>query len=285
MRFPALAIIAVVLAAQASAQNAAAALAFDVASVRTYSQQEGGATGVSGGPGTSDPERYTGRGMPLHYYLCVAFDHATPDCQQRITGPNWIDTEKYDITANVPPGASKQQFQTMLQNLLVERFKLAVHRETRTQSVYELVIAKNGSKLKQSPDAAAEPLQLSAPPDHDADGFAVIPAGRSGLIRSFRGGLGRWTARQQTISDVARELSLPGNGAGRPVIDKTGLTGKYDFTLVYDVRRAGAPVTNQTPMPILEDALEQQLGLKLVDAKAVFDFVIVDQGEKVPTDN
>lgn len=128
MRFPALANIAVVLGSvTSSAQNATATLAFEVASVRTYSQQEGIRTGASGGPGTRDPGRYSGRGMALHYYLCVAFDHATPDCQDRVLGPGWIDTERYDIAANVPQGASKEQFQAMLQNLLVERFKLVVH--------------------------------------------------------------------------------------------------------------------------------------------------------------
>ena len=74
-------------------------LGFEVASVRPYVQGSG-PTGTQGGPGSRDPERYLGRGMPLRLYLCVGF--ATADCQEQIAGPGWIDSEKYDIAANVP---------------------------------------------------------------------------------------------------------------------------------------------------------------------------------------
>lgn len=69
------------------------------------------------------------------------------------------------------------------------------------------------------------------------------------------------------------------------MVDKTGLTGEYDFTLSYDLRVPGAPANDDTPGLILEDVLEQQLGLRLVNSKAPFDFVIVDRGEKVPVEN
>ncbi|HEY1760904.1 MAG TPA: TIGR03435 family protein [Bryobacteraceae bacterium] len=285
MRASTLAGISVLLVGQSSAQNAAA-LSFEVASVRPYSQQESGPTGTSGGPGTRDPERYTGRGMPLRLYLCVAF--ATPDCQQQISAPNWIDTEKYDVAANVPPRATKEQFQKMLENLLVERFKLALHHETKTLPVYELVTAKNGPKVRESvetPNADPPPVGPPSKIENDANGFPVLPPGRPGFVFSFGPGqLSHWTARQQPMSALARSLSLP-NGAGRQVIDKTGLTGKYDFTLVYDMRVAGVPAADDASALILEDALEQQLGLKLVEAKAPFDFVIIDRGQKVPTEN
>lgn len=68
-----------------------------------------------------DPEHYFGWGMSLRAYLCGAF--ATADCQQQISGPGWIDPEKYDIVSNVPPGADREQFRKMLQNLLVEQFR------------------------------------------------------------------------------------------------------------------------------------------------------------------
>jgi uncharacterized protein (TIGR03435 family) len=83
---------------------------------------------------------------------------------------------------------------------------------------------------------------------------------------------------------LADLLSSP-NAAGRHVIDKTGLTGKYDFTLAYEMRVPGAPALDDTPTLILEDALEKQLGLRLVNGKAPFDFVIIDRGEKVPAEN
>jgi uncharacterized protein (TIGR03435 family) len=286
MRIPALVSIAVLIACQLFPQNATPAPSFEVASVRASTQQEKGPIGTSGGPGTRDPERYTGRGMPLRLYLCVAF--ATADCQQQISGPGWIDTEKYDVAANVPPRATKEQFQEMLQNLLVERFKLVLHHETKTLPVYELVIAKNGPKLKESlatPNADPPPDGPPAKLEKDPDGFPVLPLGRPGFVSSFGPGqLSHWTARQQPMSALARSLSFP-NAAGRQVIDKTGLTGKFDFTLAYDMRVPGAPATDDTPALILEDALEQQLGLKLVNARAPFDLVIIDRGEKVPTEN
>jgi uncharacterized protein (TIGR03435 family) len=84
------------------------------------------------------------------------------------------------------------------------------------------------------------------------------------------------------MSELAARLSI-GAAAGRQVIDKTGLTGKYDFKLVYMI--PNAQPNRDSAAPLLEDALEQQLGLKLVGSKSAFDFVIVDRGEKVPTEN
>lgn len=256
---------------------------FEVASVRPFNPQGGGGTGTDGGPGTRDPERYTGRGMPLRLYLCVAF--ATAMCREQVSGPGWIDTEKYDITAKVPPGTSKEQFQKMLQNLLAERFRLAIHRETKTLPVFDLVIAKNGPRLRESTDALAPPAGPPAGVEHDANGFPVLAPGRRGFVASFGPGpLSHWTARQQTMTELARSLGQP-NAAGRQVIDKTGLTGKYDFTLMYEMRFPGAPAADDAPALILEDALEQQLGLKLVNGRASFDLVIIDRGEKAPTEN
>jgi uncharacterized protein (TIGR03435 family) len=275
--------ISVLLVGQSSAQNATPALSFEVASVRLYSQQQSGPTGTSGGPGTRDPERYTGRGMPLRIYLCVAF--ATPACQEQMSGPGWIDAEKYDIVAKVPPGTSKEQFQKMMQNLLAERFRLAIRHETKTLQVFNLVIARNGPKLRESTTADAPAAGPPAKVEHDADGFPLLPPGRRGFIASFGPGrLSHWTARQQTMTEFARSLTQP-NAAGRQVIDKTGLTGKYDFTLMYEMRFPGAPAADDAPALILEDALERQLGLKLVEAKAPFDFVIIDRGDKVPAEN
>jgi uncharacterized protein (TIGR03435 family) len=110
------------------------ATSFEVASVRPYVDSGRGPRGTDGGPGTRDPERYTGRGMSLRLYLCVAFD--TADCDEQIAGPSWID-DKYDIVANVPAGATTDQFHVMLQNLLIERFRLVLRHQTKTLPVYD----------------------------------------------------------------------------------------------------------------------------------------------------
>jgi uncharacterized protein (TIGR03435 family) len=257
--------------------------------VRPHNPQDKTPSGTDGGPGMRDPEHYFGRGMSLRLYLCVGFSIA--DCQQQISGPGWIDSEKYDIAANVPPGTTKEQFQKMLQNLLVERFQLVLHHETRILRVYRLVIAKNGPKLKESVETTSpDPPQKVERDAHglvarDADGFPRLPPGVPLLIRSF--GPGRvihWSAQQQTMSMLANGLSAS-LAADRQVNDKTGLTGKYDFRLVYEILVPGAPADDDMVAPILEDALEQQLGLKLANGKTTFDFVIVDRGDKVPVEN
>jgi uncharacterized protein (TIGR03435 family) len=266
-----------------------AAPSFEVASVRPHSPQDKTPSGTNGGPGMRDPEHYFGRGMSLRFYLCVAF--GIVDCQQQISGPGWIDSEKYDIAANVPPGTTKEQFQKMLQNLLVERFQLVLHHETRILPVYELVIAKNGPKLKESVETPSPDPPLKVERDahglvaRDADGFPRLPPGVPLLIRSFGPGrVSHWSAQQQTMSMLANGLSAS-LAADRQVIDKTGLTGKYDFRLVYEILVPGAPADDDMVAPILEDALEQQLGLKLANGKTTFDFVIVDRGDKVPVEN
>jgi len=167
--FAALISIATLFAYQSFAQNTPS---FEVASVRPHIPQENDQPTRTGGPGTRDPEHYFVRGMPLRILLCTAF--AAADCQQQISGPGWIDSEKYDLAANVPPGTTKEQFQKMLQNLLTERFQLVLRRETKILPVYELVIAKNGPKLKESAEA---PLSNDAPPgpiekvQHDEEGY------------------------------------------------------------------------------------------------------------------
>lgn len=180
----------------------------------------------------------------------------------------------------------------MLRNLLVERFRLVLRHETRILDVYELLIAKGGPKLKESVEAPATSPAPKVERDangmvkRDADGFPELPPGRPLIIRSFGPGrVSHWAAQQQTMSTLAKQLSLGNMAAGRQVIDKTGLTGKYDFKLVYEIALAGAPADDDMAAPFLGDALEQQLGLKLVNAKAAFDLVIVDRGDKVPLVN
>jgi uncharacterized protein (TIGR03435 family) len=99
---------------------------------------------MSGGPGTKDPGRITYNGVTLKMLLKRAYD-ISPD---QISGPDWLDSERYDIVAKVPPGTTPEQFRLMLQNLLAERFELRQHRETKTLPVYLLTVANNGPKLE-----------------------------------------------------------------------------------------------------------------------------------------
>jgi uncharacterized protein (TIGR03435 family) len=280
-------------------QTADSKLTFEVASVKRDAPDTP-TIGTQGGPGTRDPERFSGRGTTLVIYLCMAY-FAPGNCH--ISGPKWIgalgvpdsrDTEKYDIEVKIPPGTTKEQYQKMFQNLLTERFHLVLHHETRVLPVYELVVAKDGPKFKESVPNESAPAPGGDPPaprppgkpEMDKDGFPVLPPGVPGFTASHGpGALSHWTAQQQPISVLARSLSAQ-TAADRPVIDKTGLTGKYDFHLAYDMHLPGmTPGPDDAPGMILFDAVQKQLGLKLVDAKAPFDFVIIDRGDKTPTEN
>lgn len=165
-----------------------------------------------------------------------------------------------------------------------------MHHETKVLPVYELVVAKDGPKLQESAETPSADAPAPAPTGNvemDKNGFPVLPPGRPGFIHSYGpGSHSHWTGRQQPISALARSLSSP-NAARRQVIDKTGLTAKYDFTLEYDLHLANAPGvgTDDGPNLIIFDALQKQLGLKLVDAKAPFDFVFIDRGDKTPAEN
>jgi uncharacterized protein (TIGR03435 family) len=262
-------------------QNGEDNLSFEVASVK----QSGPTTvrNFDGGPGTKDPGRYTATSATLRDFLFAAYRVPRDDYREQISGPGWIDTEKYDALVKIPPGTTKEQFQRMFQNLLAERFRLAIHHETKVLPVYELVVAPNGPKLKASVETAGSeaPSPSRGPRPVDHDGFPIVPAGGADIAQRFGPGwVAHWTVRQQPLETFARALNQP-MAAGRRVIDKTGLTGKYDFTLYYGFQ----PSASDDPEPTLEQALRQQLGLKLVEAKAPFDIVVVDHAEKVPTEN
>jgi uncharacterized protein (TIGR03435 family) len=279
-RFIARAGLSVLAASIACGQSAEpTTLTFEVASVKLSGPQS--IRGSDGGPGTRDPERFTFGGAGWRDLLGLAY--GLEDAQQQISGPGWIDSRTYDIAVKIPQGTTKEQFQRMLQNLLMERFKLVVHHETKQLPVYTLVIAKSGPKFKESAGNTAAVAPSGRPAtNRDRDDFPVLPAGTPGLTQAFGpGARSRWTGRQQPMSVLAKSLS-GSLATGRIVIDKTGLTGRYDFTLEYDLQRQGGI---DDPSLSVFDAVQQQLGLRLEDGKAPFDLIVVDRGERVPTDN
>jgi uncharacterized protein (TIGR03435 family) len=226
-------------------QTGEKALTFDVASVKPAAAPVADGRGMirmagpSGGPGTKEPGRIHYPYMSLKNLLMTAYDVKG----FQIVGPSWLDTERYDITATMPPDTTKEQFHVMLQNLLAERFKLTLHRETKELPMFSLVVAKNGPKMKESveipppkegDDAAPPP---PSQPKMGPDGFPIIPglAGRAGLFGIMMATpngppRARWIATQQTMQDLANRLT---NQMSRPVTDATGLKAKYDFTLTF----------------------------------------------------
>ena len=245
-----------------------------------------------GGPGTPDPGMITWTYAKLRDLLMTAYNVKT----YQLSGPAWLDTERYDILASVPAGATKEQVMVMWRKLLAERFGVVLHHESREFQVEELVIDKGGSNLKETTWDAASPLP-PGPPQRDKNGGLASP-GQVAMISPRENGANvHMTARAQPISQLTATI---GNMLGQPILDKTGLTGKYDYTIDYAVvpgvayrppppgngpGPGAAPLDAGEPEPDIAAAVQQQLGLRLVPGKATIDVLIVDKAEKVPTAN
>ena len=193
--------------------------------------------------------------------------------------PSWVDNTSFDLDAKVAASdvetfkkLSPAQRRLMLQKLLAERFNLAVHFETKTLPVYDLVIAPGGPKFKP---AAPDP-----PPPADTNP-SDPPAKPRGMLRM---GPGMLNLRDMPISSIVGQLSY---AAGRDVIDKTGLTGKYDIELKWTPDNgpgSEAEKSDQDAPPGIFTALQEQLGLKLESAKGPIQTLIIDRVE-MPSSN
>ena len=178
-------------------------------------------------------------------------------------GPNWLESERYDIVAKAPPGTPEDTLRLMLQKLLADRFHLTIHREQRTMSIYALVAAKGGPKLQ--------------------------PAAASGQPACHRGpgaeGLNHTACTNFTTADLASWLStrIAPSFIDLPVIDHTGLQGHYDFQIDWIPRRLAD--SDAPGGPTVFDALEKQLGLKLDKRKEPRPVIVIDHIERVPTEN
>jgi len=255
-----------------------------------------------GGPGTSDPGQITWTNATLKNIVMTAYDVQN----YQVTAPDWMSNERYDIVAKVPAGATKAQVNVMWQNLLKERFGMVVHHESKEFPVDELTVAKGGLKMKETtlpPDA--EPFQPAAgpaPPQLDKNGALEMNGTGAITLISLNANnpTAHMTARGLTSSEIAIRLA---NMLRRPVIDKTGLTAKYDFVLEFTPDLSGfpplppgapgtgpgpaGPADNNASVPAtsIPAAVEKQLGLKLTPAKGKLDVVVVDRAEKIPTEN
>lgn len=258
-----------VFAAAAAGHGGDDNLRFEVASVKPSAKQ-GMITRVTGGPGTSDPGRFSATNEELGMLVMRAYGI------DEVRGPKWMDNVQFDVVANVPPGTTAEQLRKMLQNLLAERFRMQVHRETRVVPVYELTVSKNGPKLKPAAESsgADDFVPGSGPRPMDRDNFPILPPGRPNVACGHLTQGSYRTFRMLTTEMLARSLSLP-NSAGRGVIDKTGLVGRYDSTLYYSSMGGPAPSSDNSA-PSIEQAVQEQLGLKLVSSKASIDVLVID---------
>jgi uncharacterized protein (TIGR03435 family) len=258
---------------------------FEVASIKpsTLTSPIGSPVPIlQGGPGTADPGQISYRGVALGNLIYTAFG-VKPF---QVSAPSQMNSERYDIIAKIPPGATPEQFKLMLQNLLADRFNLRFHHESRVLPVYALVVGKNGPKLRESAKIAAnsEPPQTPKVSGPDENGFPVLPPSYTGVVGRPSNGHMHLTGQRAPLSQLYQML---GNQLDHPIVDETGLTGEYDFKLDFEWRftRGTQPADNATdPAPSVFAALET-LGLKLEAKKVPFDVLVIDRINKSPTAN
>lgn len=232
---------------------------------------------MSGGPGTKDPGRITYNGVTLKMLLKRAYD-ISPD---QISGPDWLDSERYDIVAKVPPGTTPEQFRLMLQNLLAERFELRQHRETKTLPVYLLTVAKNGPKLESTetlPVYKDDEESKAASQKKASEALAAMRAARQ------RGELTYGRSFHLPNATVSKFIQSLAPNVDRPIKDKTQIEGAHSFTLKW-TPEGQLPAGDGPRGPSIYAALEEQLGLKLQPAKEEIELLVVDHAAKTPTAN
>jgi uncharacterized protein (TIGR03435 family) len=262
-------------------------LEFEVASIKPAVIPAGGrgmTVGSRGGPGTADPAQITYWNMTLKLLIMTAYDVKS----YQVTAPDWTDVQRFTIAATVPPGATKEDLRSMLQNLLADRFQMKARLEKKEMQAFALEVAKGGVKMKLSEEVPANAGTLPPPPGaprFDKNGFPIVT--RAGMIVETQNGRARVTAKQAAISQICTFL---GNQFARPVIDQTGLTGKYDYNLEFAPENAPPPdpggvAATSDPAPTLLFAVQEQLGLRLEAKKLPVDIVIVDHIEKTASEN
>jgi len=203
----------------------------------------------------------------------------------------------------MPPETSENDFETMLQNFLIEQFQIKLHHEPRNFPAYDLVVMPGGPKLKAAANPDGPDITFRAGEmKNDSDGFPVLPPGHGVLFTTNDGNHGRY--KSFTMSEFAESAAgfvTPPGGTRHYVRDKTGLTGKYDFNLAFDPAGAGGDVTvgpgvlaegGRPPepevagLPNFSRAIEKQLGLRLVKGPDIpMDTLVIDHAERIPLGN
>ena len=212
--------------------------------------------------GDSNNGRLSLRNMPMFVLIARAYGVNF----DQVAGPEWIRTERYDIDARFPPEAKSDTLWPMLQDLLAERFKLAVHRDRTPAPVYALVVAKGGPKLQAASTDSKTRDKCSG-----KDSQLTCVSRRSTMATLVRN-LPRWMSR---------------DWFDLPIVDQTGLEGTYDFTLTWTPTRRADDTTGASDPGFVSlfDAVQDQLGLKLERRKAPMERIVIDHIERIPTGN
>jgi uncharacterized protein (TIGR03435 family) len=301
-------LLTVLLVAAAGAQTAAPSrkLEFEVASVKSTAIDDikfrSGAVRV-GSRVYGDRAEYTY--MTLRQLIADGYQVRS----WQVEGPDWLTTERFDVVCKMPAESRKEDAPLMLQSLLADRFKLAVHRELKEQAVTALVVSKDGPKLKESPSEAplkpGEPSEVDRAANKKKDSSLGMTVGTTGVRMTLEptNSSVHVEASRMTMAYLADLLGRSTFSNGRPVVDMTGLEGSYEAILDIPlaafgtavIADAGVPDANAQGFPSAEAASDpgggrkleslKSLGLELVSRKAPVEHLIVDHAEKRPTEN
>jgi len=226
-------------------------LKFELASVRRVNG--GGPPGDIPRNMDTSPGHFAMRNVPLRMALEWAFDMK----DYQISGPDWIKVdERYDIIAKAADPVPESQLRQMLQTLLLERFQMKVHHEMKEMSVYVLLPGKAAPKLKES-SPNDQPTLGSG--EGNKAGFHAQPVSRFTFMLSRR--------------------------LDRPVIDKTGLTGRYDFSIDLSGLGFNGKEPQDTNAPSIFTTVQRDLGLRLEATKEPIDVLVIDSVNKIPIEN
>lgn len=221
----------------------------------------------TGGPGSRDPGQFVCRGLTLKTLIEIAYRKQPAD----VNGPGWIDSERYDVVAKPPTGATQDQIPPMLQNLLMTRFALTVRHETKTLSVYALLAPHGSARLKPSP-TTGEP----------EDPAAAAARGRAAGQRRLAWGRGVSIVHiddpRMSMADLATVLSAR---LDRPVRDLTRLDKTFAIELDFAADPGPAAAGDAPRPPTAQEALDQ-LGLRLEARKTEVDILVVQDALKKP---
>ena len=248
----AMAILAVCFCGLMHAQSAINAPQFEVASIKPIGASNDGysSSGIKTGHGRLDAVNVT-----LKRCIMGAYGIGPHELSG---GPDWINSERFMIAAKAEqPIDDDGALMVMLQNLLVERFKLVIHRETRTMQAFVLEVGKNGPKLEKAEGGPAETNTSNG------KGSVSIEA-RNTDLPAF-------------AQRLAREMELP-------VVNQTGLPGIYNFKLRWTPENSKALIDGTAEWPSIFTAIQEQLGLRLHSQKAPVEVLVIDHVEK-PSEN
>jgi len=272
----------------------AASQTFDVASVKPSQPGVQPKSNFPLGPGdvyVQNGGLFSANNLPLVTYIFFAYKFIGNQAQFLLPQlPDWTKTEQFDIQARAEGNPGKDQMRIMMRALLADRFKLAIHNETREVPVFAFVLVKpgkTGPQLKLHSEGVPCPTELT-PASAKASVGTVgggFPALCNGIFQmpSTVPGRTRAAARNVTVAFIADSLGIGAN-LGRPMIDKTGLTGTVDFSLDWTPENRN-PVPPGTEAPVdpnalsLQEALREQLGIKLQADKASASILVLDHVE------